>query len=263
MSSVGVRVTIVCLSLMVVGLLFAIPSEAEIDPDSIVGLWLFDEGKGYETEDSSGNGYHGDLEGDVSWVDGVFGTALEFKGGDYVELRDSAANLPFGQREPFTITAWVRNQGGGTVIGKFNGGVIGAYILVIGGGGSVTFHREIDPWGLAGSKPLPFGEFGHLAATYDGDTMKIYIDGELDVEQDRGPQNTDTVTPVLIGARFTGGNPSEFFNGALDEVALFNVALTEDQIQEVMKGLAPPEAVSAHDKLASTWGNIKVVVSSQ
>jgi hypothetical protein len=159
--------------------------------------------------------------------------------------------------EPFTVTAWVQNQGGGTVIGKFNGGVIGAYIISMGGGGAVNFHREVAPWGLAGVKTIQTGEFGHIAATYDGETMRIYVDGELDVEQDRPAQNSDLVTSVLIGARYNGGAPSNFFSGVLDEVALFNVALTEDQIQEVMGSLSGTQAVSASDKLASTWGSIR------
>lgn len=257
MDDIAARITTICLGLMIAGLFFATPSEAEIDPNSIVGLWLFDEGKGNEAEDSSGNNYHGDLEGDPTWVEGQFGTALEFHGVEYVELQNSAANLPFGATDPFTVTAWVKNQGGGTIIGKFNGGVIGAYIVTISGGGTVTFHREVDPWGLSGTRSVRAGEFGHIAATYDGTEMKIYVNGELDVTQNRPAQNTDVVTPVLIGARFTGGKPSDFFSGALDEVALFNVALTEEQIQEVMEGLAPPEAVSASGKLASTWGSIK------
>ena len=239
------------------GLLLTVPGGADIDPDSIAGLWLFDEGKGGETEDSSGNGFDGVLEGDLSWVDGRYGKALEFGGADYVELIDSAAGLPFGGTEPFTITAWVRNQGGGTIMGKFNGGVIGAYIITMNGAGAVGFHREVAPWGLSGVKSVRTGEFGHIAATYDGETMRIYVDGELDVEQDRPAQNTDNVTPVLIGARFTGGNPSDFFRGALDEVAIFNVALTEEQIQEVMAGLSGPEAISASGKLISTWGSIR------
>ncbi len=139
---------IVCLAII---LTFTTPGRAEIDPDTIAGLWLFDEGKGDTVLDSSGNEYDRVLEGNPSWVDGRFGKGLEFTGSDYVELQNSAAGLPFGGVDPFTITAWVKNQGGGTVIGKFNGGVIGAYILVIGAGGGITFHREVAPWGLAGS----------------------------------------------------------------------------------------------------------------
>lgn len=259
MNVVQIRIIVLCLSLAFSSVLFTGSGKADIDPDSIMGLWLFDEGKGNEVEDSTGNGYDGDMEGVFAWIDGVYGSALEFKEGDYVELQESAANLAFGGTEPFTITAWVMNGGGGTIVGKYNGGVIGAYVFTIGGGGAIGFHREVAPWSFSGTKALRHGEFGHAAVTYDGKTMSIYVDGELDSEQDRPGQNTDTATPVLIGARYTGGNPSNFFRGALDEVAIFNVALTEEQIQEVMKGLAAPEAVSVSGKLVFTWGAIKAV----
>ena len=229
---------------------------AEIDPDSISGMWLFDEGKGGDAEDSAGK-FDGELNGDAQWVNGKFGSGLEFKGADYVLLEDSDKGLPFGGVEPFTITAWVKNQGGGTIIGKFNGGVIGAYILTINSGGVFGFHREVAPWSLAGSKAIQAGEFGHVAATYDGAEMRIYVNGKLDTKQDRAAQNTDLATPVLIGARYTNNNPSEFFRGVLDEVILFNIALTEDQIGEVKQGMSPLKAVSPMDKTASTWGKIK------
>lgn len=233
-------------------------SFSKIDPDAIAGMWLFDEGSGNVAKDSSGNRFEGDLNGDIKWVNGKFGTALEFKGSEFVQLRKSEAGLPFGGTDPFSITAWVKNQGGGTIIGKFNGGIIGAYILVINSAGVFTFHREVAPWGLNGVKALPAGEFGHVAATYDGQTMRIYVNGKLDVEQARGAQNTDLVTPVLIGARYTQGKPSEFFRGVLDEVILFKIALDETQIAEVMKGMSPMKSVSKRGKLSSLWGQIKI-----
>lgn len=251
------KTLILCSSLLLIGLLAVTFAKADIDPDLIAGVWFFDEGKGDDAEDSSGNGFDGVVEGDAAWVDGKSGKALEFKGGEYVELTNSAAGLPFGGTEPFSVTAWVSNQGGGTIIGKFNGGIIGAYIVTINAGGVVGFHREVAPWSLAGAAAIQAGDFGHIAATYDGEVMRIYIDGELDVEQDRGAQNTDQATPVLIGARFTNGAPSDFFRGILDEVALFNVALTEDQIEDVMRGLSGLQAVSASGKLIATWGKIK------
>jgi len=226
-----------CIIFIITGLLCTSYSNGQIDPKSIEGVWLFDEASGNIARDSSGHGYDADLKDNPVWVEGKFGHALEFQGGSYLDIRNSSVNLAFGGSEPFSITAWVRNQGGGTVIGKFNGGIIGAYILVINGDGTVTFHREVAPWTFSGNKALPNNDFGHVAVTYDGIEMKIYINGEFDSQQDRGSQNTDTVTPVLIGARFTNNEPSEFFNGVLDEVALFNVALTAEQIRDVMSGL--------------------------
>ncbi|MFH1718542.1 MAG: LamG domain-containing protein, partial [Planctomycetota bacterium] len=230
-----------CIIIIITVLLCTPPGYGQVDPKSVVAYWLFDEASGSAAADSSGHGYDADLKQNPAWVDGKFGHALEFKNGNYLEIRNSSRNLPFGGATPFTITAWVKNQGGGTVIGKFNGGVIGAYILAVNGSGTVTFHREVDPWTFDGTLALPDNEFGHIAATYDGTDMKIYVNGEYDSSQPRGPQNTDTVTPVLIGARFTNNVPSDFFSGVLDEVALFNTALTEQQIRDVMYGLSFPK----------------------
>ena len=65
-------------------------SYAEIDPDTIVGMWLFDESKGDTATDSSGNGNDGELVGNPEWVDGKFGNALEFDGtGSHVNILNS------------------------------------------------------------------------------------------------------------------------------------------------------------------------------
>ena len=231
-----------CIIFIITGLLCTSHSHGQVDPGSVVGLWHFDEASGNVAKDSSGHGYDADLKENPAWVEGKFGHALAFQGGSYLEIRNSSQNLSFGGAEPFTIAAWAKNQGGGTVIGKFNGGIIGAYIVTLSGSGTVGFHREVDPWSFSGSKAVPDNDFGHVAVTYDGVEMKIYVNGEFDASQERGPQNTDTATPVLIGARFTNNEPSEFFNGVLDEVALFNVALTEQQIRDVMSGLTFPKA---------------------
>jgi hypothetical protein len=63
------------------------PCYARIDPESIIGIWLFDEGKGDVAEDSSENGFDGKIMNGAKWVDGKFGDALEFDGADdYVDF---------------------------------------------------------------------------------------------------------------------------------------------------------------------------------
>jgi len=226
-----------CLFVFILSLLCSLNAQAEIDPSSIVGVWLFDEGSGGIAKDDSGHGYDADLMETPVWVQGIRGQALEFQNGSYLEIRNSAENLGFGGVETFTMAAWINSQGGGTVIGKYNAGIIGAYFLQIDAGGIVGFDRESDPWIIYGNKALPSNDFGHVAVTFDGTALKLYVNGELDVQQDWSPQTTDTVTPVLIGARHASDAPSDFFNGVLDEVAIFNVALTEAQIKELMNGL--------------------------
>ena len=243
---------ITCVTVTLIALLCTAPGSAQIDPESIVGLWLFNEGAGNLAKDSSGHGYDADFVERPTWVAGRYGSALQFEGDSYLEIRNSSEDLAFGGTVPFTITAWVKNQGGGIVVGKYNAGIAGAYFLQINADGTIAYDRERDPWIIYGTTALPSDDFGHVAAVYDGTALKIYVNGELDVEQEWGSQNTDIVTPVLIGARLDNGVPSTLFNGVLDEVAIFNVALTAEQIQEVMKGLASSKAVSPIPADAST-----------
>ena len=74
----------ICLSLI-----FALNSEGKLDKNNIMGMWLFDEGKGKVATDSSGNGNDGEIH-DAEWVDGKFGKALSFDGvGNWVEVPHS------------------------------------------------------------------------------------------------------------------------------------------------------------------------------
>ena len=73
-------ITLTCFSLFSFGVLFISTTSAEIDPDTIVGMWLFDEGKGNVATDETGNGLDGEFKGKPKWVTGQFGQALEFDG---------------------------------------------------------------------------------------------------------------------------------------------------------------------------------------
>ena len=86
-------------------ILFITTASAEIDPDTIVGMWLFDEGKGNVATDESGNGLDGGFEGKPKWVDGKFGQALEFDG------KSAYVQIP-GHDNPtkaITVSAWAKS----------------------------------------------------------------------------------------------------------------------------------------------------------
>ena len=100
------------------------------------------------------------------------------------------------------------------------------------------------------------GEWHHVAGSYDGNSLRVYVDGVEEAENNIG-KVTGGSTPehVAIGS---DGFGREFWKGIIDEVALFNIALGEDDIGEIMnKGLSPLLAVSAKGKLATTWGKLK------
>ena len=73
------RLALVCVSIIVISLMFAGVSYAKIDPNTCVGMWIFDENEGDIAKDSSGKGHDGTIQ-NAKRVDGKFGAALELDG---------------------------------------------------------------------------------------------------------------------------------------------------------------------------------------
>ena len=98
------RFTIFSISFLVISMMFVGMSNAAIDPETCIGMWLFDEGKGDTAKDSSDNGNDGTLMNGAEWVDGKFGDGVSFDGvDDFVEL----AIQPDPIVDGFTFSAWV------------------------------------------------------------------------------------------------------------------------------------------------------------
>lgn len=100
-----VELTRICVSLIIVSLIFPCVSFAKINLEDLAGLWLFDDDGGDTAIDSSGNGNDAEVADAVKWIDGVFGGALEFDGtDDFVEVPDSDS---LDITDAITIVAWV------------------------------------------------------------------------------------------------------------------------------------------------------------
>ncbi|UCC99201.1 MAG: discoidin domain-containing protein, partial [Phycisphaerales bacterium] len=207
------------------------------DP-SLVGWWKFDEGSGAIAEDSSRNGHNGTLNGDPQWVAGQLGSALDFDGaGDFVEVPHSPS---LSITNAITIAAWTKmsaNAGGEmAIVSKGGWGANDLPYELTETPGDVIFWQFYDDGGRDGCQPPspPVNEWHHIAGTYDGTIFKCYIDGQLAQEwayTGTMPQNTASVT---IGRRSRGGTS---FNGVIDEVAIFNRALTAQEIPNIMAGM--------------------------
>jgi len=89
MEKIYIKMALLFISLLVIGLVFTNLSLARINPNSIVGIWLLDEGKGTEIKDMSSNKNNGKVLG-AKWVDGKRGKALEFDGTSHAEIPASA-----------------------------------------------------------------------------------------------------------------------------------------------------------------------------
>ena len=231
---------------------------ADVLEDALVAVWLFDENQGLEAEDASGKGHDGDIKG-AKWVQGKIGTGLEFNGdGNIVEIPHDA---DFDLTE-YTISAWIKTEPTGlwqTVIGKEPAaGNPRNYGIFVAGNTKLlgVNYTTAGAWKTAFSKTVAAdNKWHHVAATFDGEFLRAYFDGVMEGETRTEIPPDHNTEPVRIGR---WGNPrGDFWSGVLDEVAMFNQALTEDEIQDITMNMRDALAVEARGKLTVTWGVLK------
>jgi len=261
MKAAAVKMTMLCLSLGLCGLVFSAQSLAKIDTSTIVAAWLFEEGAGKKIEDSSENGNAGDIEGSPGWVDGKFGKALDFDGAaDHVIIPDSDS-LELAE---VTLAAWVylRNypEDARIITQEVDGDPYSTYSLMMSGGGYTKLEFRISLDNIRKRIPtnadVPLNGWTHVAATYDGSKAVVYIDGEIDKEEPQSGTLLTNDNPVYLGAS-QFWDP-RFFDGLMDDAVIFNVALSKEDIQDLMaNGLAATLAVEPSGKAATTWAQIK------
>jgi hypothetical protein len=210
------------------------------DDPYLVGWWQFEEGSGTVAKDSSGHGHNGTLNGGPQWVGGPLGGALDFDGtNDFVEIPDDP---DFSITDAITITAWTNmrttSSGEMAIVSKGGWAANDLPYELTEERGAVIFWQFYNDAGRDSCSPNSpaAGEWHHIAATYNGKVFQCYIDGVLAQEWAYAgamPKNTASVT---IGRRSRGGT---FFNGMIDDVRLYDRALTAGQINVVLAGGAP------------------------
>lgn len=215
------------------------------------------EGKGQTIYDWSGNGNNGTLgstsgtdDNDPSWIKGVFfGSALRFDGNDFVRIPDSS-DL---ESQNLTVSAWVRadaspgqlkyvmakGQAGPCLASSYgmytgyNGGL--QFYVYDGSGTAAGFHFSPE----ADASQVWDGRWHHVAGTYDGQTVRFFLDGN----QIRN--GTPSTAPVaydlpsgdgLIGA-YVDNSCGLYLVGDIDGVSVWNRALPISDIYSLLRGL--------------------------
>lgn len=237
-------------------------SHAEIDENSIMAMWLFDEGSGEVAKDSSLNGNDAEFNGNPQWAAGRFGQGISFDGAsDYLSAQDSDS-LDVGGEE-MTIVAWINADGWPAswnhIIRKTPENpriyILGVHDTSLAFIFLKTEAQQIED--IQGATNLPNGEWIHLAMTYDGAEVRIYVNGEIDATAPASGAIEASADELRIGR----GAPGGYFSGALDEIAIFRVALEQDEIKDVMdNGLLAMLAVEPQGKFIETWAGIKASI---
>jgi len=211
--------------------------------------WKFDEGSGTIVSDSVGTN-HGVIEGGALWTEGVEGYALRFDGeDDLVRIADDPSQQI--STNQLTVSAWIKldRDIGATqarIICKQEDSEIAWGLEFFGAGyfGSVgnqlTVHDSdgVRSWYLCtGPTLLEVGRWYHVAFTDDGGRVRLFIDGTLDFACDQGygiPSQIDA--PILIGCSEGLYGYNLFFPGLIDDVRLYDSALSPEQIRRIYQG---------------------------
>ncbi len=221
-------------------------SYADINPKGLVLYLPFDESSGSVAKDYSGNGNDGTLyvgagdNPDNKWIDGMFGNALEFDGvNDYINIPDSPSLNIYG-KTPITISLWMKKLGPSALStgrgysypiiksGGWSGNRISRYAILENNYNVICF--QLSDVSLSFNQLCYtyldglIGNWLHILSSWDGNTMKIFINGvEVASQQYTGTIGDTSTYPLRI-------SNWPYFNGIIDEVRIYNRALSEEEI---------------------------------
>jgi hypothetical protein len=202
-----------------------------------VAWWKLDEQDGTAATDSAGEN-DGKLIGDPTWrpTGGKVGGALAFDGdGDYVEVTDGS---DFDITQQITVAAWIKvdafDKSWQAIVAKGDDSwrlqrdqeTDG---LEFACGGVTVPHSK---WGdIHGTVNINDGQWHHAVGVYDGDKLYLYVDGALDASVAASGKINLNDYPVLIGEN--AQMPGRFWNGLIDDVRVYNYALSRDEIKSL------------------------------
>ena len=246
-------------SALVILLLLASVAYLSISTDNVdggvfgsgpIGEWFFDEGSGQYARDNTGNGGHFVLGGsaslqysDPSWGSGLNGSCLKFDGAnDYAMVGSSTMMDLTGD---LSLEAWFRTDSTNNylaIIDKRYGSSAGSgYALYLDNGKPRLSIYDGSTQGsdVMGTVDLRDNKWHHLIITYDGSMGTVYVDGELGSSRSMTRDPASSNTRLTLGLRSSGWGGNMPFRGDIDQVAIFDRALSASEVRYRYTGHIP------------------------
>lgn len=202
-----------------------------VGEDSLVVAYALSEATGTTTADASGNGITATLTNGPTWTaSGRYGAGLIFDGGnDSVQVPASTA---LDLTTAFTLEGWVNptSSTSGVLLHRPEASGLGTTYSLQASGSvfarAKTTAATVTVYGPA----IPTGQWTHVASTWDGATLRLYIDGALSASAAlNGTLVSSTGQPLSIG-----GLSGHMFNGRLDEIRVYSRALSASELTRDM-----------------------------
>jgi hypothetical protein len=225
--------------------------------DGLVGYWNFDVGTGTSAPDLSGNSNTANFGTGSSapgWVAGNYGIGVSFDGNDYINIGNSA---PLNNLTNMTISAWINpnafsasyrsgivSRRGAT--GGLNFDLSGS--SEAGGAGKIEVMEAGGNF-VQGATTLTTGNWYYVTAVMEGNTVKLYLNGSLDGSGTLS-WTWDSSTPIYFGN--INNINYYWFNGKIDEVRIYNRALSPAEVRELYDWAPGPVAYYDFEEAAGT-----------
>ncbi|WP_167879431.1 LamG-like jellyroll fold domain-containing protein [Methanococcoides sp. NM1] len=217
------------------------PSPTPISERGLVAYYPFDN----DVRDYSGNNNHGTPKGNMAFTTaGVVGNAAAiFDGKSYIEVKDSDS---LDLTEDFTFAGWLNKKDAG----------VGGWAVVFSKGDTSSLFAVNSPYALyhdsngiypsvrvasqtiTSTAETNFNEWYFVTVTKDGSELKFYINGELKDTKTSAVSIPESDTNLLIGIDPPG--TSEYFRGSMDDLRIYNVALSQSEINAIYLGATAP-----------------------
>ncbi len=198
--------------------------------EGMISYWKFDQRGGTTVYDFVGDN-NGVINGAV-WINGKVDGALSFNGsGDYVNCGNATSLNITGA---ITIKAWIyptSSHWGGIVSKGDDIASHDDYALWFDNGVLEMSFNWPENWKMfSGNISIPLNAWSYVGGTWDGNKVRLYVNGELDKEFNWSEGISTSSAELYIGVNLGGGN--EYFNGKIDEVAIYDIALSSEEIQQ-------------------------------